>query len=249
MNQEKRIEKVQSSLTPKQAAILWLDELAKFPNLIEYVSHVHSLPPGNAPLERLPHQIEQAVRQSMKGSPEKEIWPEVRLGVRDVAFLIHIALNTNYKMLSRQREYHLLSMALSHWLHRLILKDAFDCRRDEKVHLKNWVDDAEGSLMELYGFQKAINAMSTQYFDGHPVLFPELSEYLRDIVKRIEGQTELFNKMFSGKKRCKRIDLDSLRNAIKVGPEFVEIVEQSKAEALILIGERESAMELMEKQF
>jgi hypothetical protein len=250
MNQEKRIEKIQSSLTPKQVAILWLDEVTTFPNLNSYVNYVASLSPGNFPMERLPQQVEQSVRLSMKGRPEKEIWPVVRMAVRDVVCLIHIVLNINYKLMSRQREYYFLRMALSHWLHNLVLKDISDLRYREKILWQNWVDDIEDSLKELYSLQNMIESISTSYFEGRPILFSEVSEYLSDVIKRLEQQTDLFNKVFAEKKRCKRIDLEALRNRVKQeNPQLDDVVEQSKSEALIFIGERDAALDLIEKLF
>ncbi len=250
MSQQKRINKLQVSLTPKQAAILWLQEINKFPNLNEYVDFLRTQPEGNTPLERLPNQVEQAVREAMKGRPKGEVWTAVRLAVRDVAFLVHLVLNVNQRAMSKEREWNLLRMALAHWLHSLIL-ERFYCKHHEgKDQIRSWTEGVENSLIELYSYQNAVDSISKYYLDGCQVLFPEVSEHLKIVTKLVENQVELFNDIFAGKiKRHLRIDLDILRDAVKRMPDSCDTVDQSKAEALVFIGEHEAAVELIEKLF
>lgn len=154
MNQEKRLNKVQTSLTPKQAAILWLEETVKFKNLGEYVEFLLGQSETARPLQRLPNQVDKAIRDAMKGRPKDEVWATVRLAVRDVVFLYYLALKTNTEAMSREREWNLLRMALAHWLRVLILKHLY-CKHDQKKdQLKSWAEEVESSLVELYSLSE-----------------------------------------------------------------------------------------------
>lgn len=52
--------------------------------------------------------METAVRASMKGKPEAEVWPAVRLAVRDAAFLYYLVSNLTFRALEHKR---------ANWLH------------------------------------------------------------------------------------------------------------------------------------
>ena len=246
-----RIERVETSLIPKQAAILWLQEVRNFPNLQEYTFYLKDKPEESAPLYRLPNQMEQAVRQAMKGHPEKEIWPSVRLAVRDVAFLVYIVLTANERAMNQRREWALLHIALSEWLNGIILIKVYNKRHQSQEHIKNWKVATESRLIELYLFQDSINAISEYYFDGHQILFSEVADDLKDVIKHLESLVDLFNYACAGaRSTIKKIKLDELQAAAKeqITNDKFTIVDQAKAEALIMIGEREAGVDLIANQ-
>ena len=246
-----RIERVETSLTPKQAAILWLQEMSNFPNLQEYTFYLKDKPEEAAPLYRLPNQMEQAVRQAMKGRPEAEIWPTVRLAVRDVAFLVYIVLTANERAMNQRREWALLHVAFAEWLNGMILRKIYNKRHQSKEHIKNWGVAAEHRLVELYGFQSFINVISERYFDGSQILFQDVVDDLKDIIKHLEGLVDLFNFACTGGRGViKKIKLKELHQIAdrQLTQERFTIVDQAKAEALILIGERQAGVDLIASQ-
>jgi hypothetical protein len=125
MKELKRLDKVQGALTPKQAVSLWMEEAHRYPNLQEYVQFLRGQPEHEAPLSRLPDQVEDAVTESMKGQPKDVIATAVRRAVRDVVFLYHLHNQLNFKVLSEQRAWSALLLALGQMLTNTMRENIF----------------------------------------------------------------------------------------------------------------------------
>ena len=69
---KRRIDKLEIGLTPKQAILLWLQEAHAFNRIEEYVRHLRTQPDSAAPIPKLTTQVEEAVKQTLKGKPRKE---------------------------------------------------------------------------------------------------------------------------------------------------------------------------------
>ena len=68
----RRVEKLETGLTPKQAILLWFQEAHAFNAIEEYVRHLKTQPDSAAPIPKLTTQVEEAVKQTLKGKPRKE---------------------------------------------------------------------------------------------------------------------------------------------------------------------------------
>ena len=53
----RRVEKLETGLTPKQAILLWLQEAHAFNTIEEYVRHLKTQPDSDAPIPRLTDQV------------------------------------------------------------------------------------------------------------------------------------------------------------------------------------------------
>ena len=73
MNLNKRLDKLEKSLTPKQLVVLWLQEIQPYRNVCEYVQYLRGQPERMAPITRMTGQIDQTVRESMKGQPKEAV--------------------------------------------------------------------------------------------------------------------------------------------------------------------------------
>ncbi len=65
----RRVEKLETGLTPKQAILLWFQEAHSFKDIQEYVRHLKPQPDGAWPIDKLTTQVEEAVKQTLKGKP------------------------------------------------------------------------------------------------------------------------------------------------------------------------------------
>lgn len=123
----RRLHKLEMSLTPKQAAILWMTEAHRFSSLYEYMVWLRDKPKSAAPLYRLHDQMEQAVTEAMKGKSRDDIRRAVRTAYRDAAFLyyLHHQINTiAYEECTAQRfQGALLAEQLRGILHQSIASD------------------------------------------------------------------------------------------------------------------------------
>ena len=62
MTLNKRLDKIERSLTPKQAVILWLQEIQQYRNAVEYAQFLRGQPESARPLYKITKQISQTIR-------------------------------------------------------------------------------------------------------------------------------------------------------------------------------------------
>jgi len=122
---KQRLDRVENSLTPKQAIILWMQEAHQFPSMGDYVKSLLDKPESAFPLWRLPEQVERAARDAMKGQPKPTIEMAVRRAVRDVVFLFHLHQHLNRKAMEEQRAWNLLLVVLAERLRGMIREEYF----------------------------------------------------------------------------------------------------------------------------
>ena len=95
MTAQRRLARIEGSLSPKGATLLWLAEAHQFPTLPAYVGWLIDQPPEAAPLWRVPELAEAAVRTVMRGEPREAILRAVRQVVRDAVFLVELVIRLN----------------------------------------------------------------------------------------------------------------------------------------------------------
>ena len=66
MTLNKRLDKIERSLNPKQAVVLWLQEIQQYRNAWEYVQFLRGQPESEAPIYKITKQIGEMIRESMK---------------------------------------------------------------------------------------------------------------------------------------------------------------------------------------
>ena len=126
--EKRRIEKLETGLTPKQAILLWLQEAHAFNTIEEYVRHLKTQPDSAAPLNKLTAQVEEGVKQTLKGQPREEIDRAVRQAFKDVLFLFFLHQQVNGKLLSENRYYWTRWLLLSRELQSILREQALDRR-------------------------------------------------------------------------------------------------------------------------
>ena len=128
--------------------------------------------------------------------------------------------------------------------------DAADVDHEGAI-VKNWKDNVEKSLLELYSFQGAVTSISKRYFDGHQVLFPDLVKDMGNAVQQTEALVETFNKLLAGQKEQQQnqINLEPLRQTASkdFAGQIALIVDLAKAEALLFMDEPKTAMKVVER--
>lgn len=132
--QAKRLDKLEGSLTPKQAMLLWLEEAQQHGSLQGHARWLKEQPDSAYPLSRLPRQVRQAVQEAHKGQPREQITAAVQRAERDVIFLFKLFMGVNARVLAARKEDALGYLWLLERLRRLW--DAPRIRlRQEALHL------------------------------------------------------------------------------------------------------------------
>ena len=116
----RRLDKLESNLTPKQAALLWMAEAHNFDTPEGYALHMKNQPHSAWPLRRLGDQMRVSVEQSRKGKPAVGIDLALRRAYLDVAFLYHLHEGINSRLAEKERYFSTYSLLLVQQLNALV---------------------------------------------------------------------------------------------------------------------------------
>jgi len=110
-NSKRRVEKLETALTSKQAMMLWLQDAHSYNSVNEYVTYMSTQPEKAWPLARLPDQAASGVKQSLKGQPREKVDRAVHEAIKDVVFLFFLHQQLNRK-LAEDSKFHLTSVRM-----------------------------------------------------------------------------------------------------------------------------------------
>jgi hypothetical protein len=200
---ERRLDRIAGCLTPKQAFLLWLEEARAHGSLTGYVLAQRGQSIEQHPYQRLPRQVEQAVRDRWKAEKsadpyerrsdrraqrERQVEAEVIRAVREVAFYLelHTALtgrvSAEWKAMALQT---LLALGMS----RELMQDKEPTQEDiDKA--RHWVVQSAGDLLMA---QSMARKLADQYTDGRSLLFPEQERHLTESIETALWLVEHFN--------------------------------------------------------
>ena len=122
--ERRRLDRIESSLSPTQAVCPWLTEAHQHGSLFAYTQWLLDQPDDSYPLVKMPGQVVEAVRTAMKGKPRAEIDREIYLAQRDVLVLFHLAIGLNARALELAETLRLKALLLGEQFHSLLLHKA-----------------------------------------------------------------------------------------------------------------------------
>jgi hypothetical protein len=253
---KRRLDKLEVSLTPKQAILLWTAEAHQYGSMEQYVRALKDGPESAWPLAQLPEKVSRAVEQAMKGRPKPEVARRERQAVLDVLFLFHIHQQANRRLMEKQEAFlfrlrwlraelgRLRYQKMVHQASLLGIRRGLPRRQD----LIRWQKEAKLFLEELHGLRLMVTAISKRSFGGHDLLFPALKEGLSYLVKAMEVLVEIFNEDLAPRKGD-RVDVAAVEaRAETVGTaQAAFLVDMARAEALDAMGENMRAALIMER--
>ncbi|MCZ7662722.1 MAG: hypothetical protein M5U22_07205 [Thermoleophilia bacterium] len=121
---KRRLEKIEASLTPQQAVLLWMEEAHKFGSLMDYARWLVEQPEECYPLIKVPGQVQQALRAAMKGRSPEEIHQKIRSAERDVLLCYFLIKDLNLRALELTDSLRLKSLILHEQLRGLLTRQA-----------------------------------------------------------------------------------------------------------------------------
>jgi hypothetical protein len=185
--------KVETSLTPKQAVLLWLREAQQLDS-DEYTEKALKTPLHEAVLVRIPNIAKRAVRDSLERkamAPERieqaalEAWKQAR-------FLIVLVLELNSETLQdavqTAPELKLLLFHLR-WLEEQLGEHGVSVAAEWEL----WRDLLIRTLTRLWLLRATIAAVNQQYYDGHSILFLDREYHLNMSIELAEKLARAYN--------------------------------------------------------
>ena len=248
MSLAKRLRKVETSLTPKQAVLLWLKEEQKL-GFIERVDKLLKSPAHELPRARITELVGKTVREnlskqgmnpklSMQAEREARKRTDVLIVlVRDLQRDVHLVctLNAPYVVLLFEK----LKRMLEHFT---------EHERFDATSWQLWRAILTQRLSEMWLYREAITEISQRYFDHHPLLFPEDAHRFDLQIQGLEQLVQHYNSLEGGLPEWTAIDSDGIVSFIReqVLAEVEERLANAKSTTLEDFGEREAAWKLRE---
>ena len=129
-----------------------------------------------------------------------------------------------------------------------MLEQYVQCDKFEPVMWEMWRGVLIQRLCSAWRLRQTIEAISEQYFDHQPLVFPEQASKLDEQIQRLETLAKHHNDLEGGLPTWTGIDLDAVASAIPecVIAEVAERVVIAKSKSLEDFGEPEAALKLIE---
>lgn len=244
MTAERRLAKVETSLSPTQLVLRWLDEAHAFGDLENYVRSLFDGPVLEGPLDRLARQAEHGARKGGVATRPDVVNKAVRTALRETFFRFELVLRINvvaHDLLDREV---LIDAALAANLGILsaLSPKARDADTTYLARFAELRDLLALRVREIHAEQEARTLVEERYLAGHPALFPDAVTAWDAQCTRTETLADVAVRL---------AELDGVPQAQPVDPgttseralELVaDLVEPAKATALHELGEGRKAM-------
>src|ERR1035437_1929298 len=189
----RRVDALETSLSPTQLVLRWLDEAHAFSDLDSYVRSQLAGPSSEGPLDRLAREAASGARASLRGKRPEVVGAAVASALRETVFrfdLVVRILVTTHELLDREG---LIEAALSARLALLTTEGRATRRRDTR-YLERFAT-LRGLLLlrlaELRAAQEARATVEARYLAGHTALFPDAGAAWDEQVRNTETLTDV----------------------------------------------------------
>jgi hypothetical protein len=240
MTLKRRLDAVETSLSPTQLVLRWLADAHAFGDLEPYVASLLAADPPVASLDRLAREAVQGARTAMRGKRPEVVEAAVRSALRETVFRYELVLRINltaHDLVDREA---LIDMALS----ARVALVAGEAKLDpgDRRWLGTLRDLVLFRVSELNAAGEARARVEQRYLDGHPALFPDLSAAWEEQVKSTTGIANMAVRL---------AEIHGVAASAPTNPEAVsdrttelvaDLVEPAKAETLEMLGEGRQAL-------
>ena len=259
---DRRLAKLESSLSPTEAVLAWLADAQQFQNIDDQARAIARLPVEAAPLSVIGQRIESSVRAAMKGQPADNVRDAVRRAVGDGAFLFSLVLQINAQTFEMAKVEGLRAAAMFFWMGSLLGGPrAEDLPPAEgKVYRQelaecwaSWRSVVDRLSLDVQVENEARARLEKSYFGGHDVFFRDVAEAWSshvDAVERLAGLAEAM--LLPGKPRGRRRDPGASVSMVpfeeRVAYRAQTLADDARVRAFEIMGERERAAAIMERR-
>jgi hypothetical protein len=204
----KRLDKIELQLTPKQWAIRLADESRRYPSLEAFMQGTakgtYRQSPSIAPFYALAEQAEE--RWPKETRKEFELSNKLRMEFQSLKSLIN---NINNDFLIRAERNRLRAALQKSKLHTLILQGAFVlidapemlaessaslARLRHSSLLDDWANDSTTLFKEIISYKAAVQIIQENYFESHPILYKDFETAFETTIEGLRDAIAEFNK-------------------------------------------------------
>jgi len=188
VNLGKRLQRIETSLTPKQAVLLWLKGMLEL-DCVSYLEKSFAASPSEAPRFRIAEMVGQAVSKSLSQQKMKpELTAQVVRDAQKQADVLIVLVSHLQKCVRSECTFNaphvlLLYEKLSRMLEQFVHQGRFE---PEAWDL--WRAVLMKRLLTMWQLREAIVAISARYYDGHPLLFAKDESRLNQDIPSVPNE-------------------------------------------------------------
>jgi hypothetical protein len=172
---ERRLARVETSLSPTELVLRWLDEAHGHDSFVAYSRAIYALGPGALPLDRLVREASEAAEAGSRHGPHEKRGETIRAAIRQTVFLFQLVLQTIVLAEAALDREALMCTALSAHLGLVMVDDGeaghliFRSRAEGLIALRGGV---VARASELRALETARARVEARHLGGHPAPFP-----------------------------------------------------------------------------
>jgi hypothetical protein len=244
---ERRLARVETSLSPTELVLRWLNEAHGHDSFVAYSRAIYALGPGALPLDRLVREAREAAEAaSRRGSREKRD-DTIQTAIRQTVFLFDLVLQTIVLAEAALDREALMCTALSAHLGLVMADDGdaghsvFRSRAEGLTALRG---GAVARASELRALETARARVEARYLGGHPALFPATVRSWTEQRQRTDAIAEITVRLaeFEDLPPLPADDPDVFE--ARVGELVADHVEPARVKALDEMGEGRRAVSI-----
>ena len=207
----KRLDEIETHLTPKEWAIRLADEMRKYPDALAHMKALVKLPLHELPVRRPYFAFEKQAAELHPGNKPEDIRARHRLTDtlwREFHTLKLLIRLVNQAMQGKVENIALQAALQLSALHALILEDAlantttyaaaFTELGKGETTLAEWSHEYTALLQDFYAHRAAVELIQSEHFAGHPILYSELETELTEAARTIESAVATANDYLNG---------------------------------------------------
>lgn len=238
MTLARRLDALESSLTPTQLVLRWLDEAHAHGSLEVALAAVIDVPPEDLPLNRLWREAAASARAAARSRGPDAIQRAVRKSVTETVFRYFLVLRANVTAHEAFDKEVLIQAATSFVVAMLVTPERPPTNYETMLAQACTVRMAR--VAELEAQAKARERAADHYLDGRELLFPELAVAWEEQLRESREHLALTLRL---------ADLDGVAvhdaegdGEQRLDAAFADLVEHSKATTLEKLGDGASAL-------
>ncbi len=244
MTIERRLGKVETSLTPTQRVVAWLDEAHAFGNLTDYVDSLLDQEPDALPINRLARDAAGSTRTALRGKPAEVVHAAVLKALRETIFRFDLVLRINvtaHEMIEREA---LLYLVFAGQI-ALLLSDDRKAPLPDPTYLRRMAQCRELTAQrvdELLAAQEARSMAEQRYLDGHPALFPDAVGEWAERLRLAQELAVMADRLAELDGVPPAADLDPEAVSARAGVLLADLIEPARSTALDKLDEGRQAL-------
>jgi hypothetical protein len=243
----KRLQRIETSLTPREAVLLWLKGMLELSHE-SYLEKVFADPRN--PRLLLLKAVAEAVRENLTGPPLKPELLEhaVREAQKQADVLITLILDLHDRVRSECRLNHPYAELLFERFQRMLLEQIVQHDRSQPDAWDSWRKLLTERLSAMWQLRKTVVAINARFFDGHPLLFAADKDMLNCQIVLLEDLRKTYNGLEHDLPGWTALNIDAQSSSMReqVEAKVAQLVAMANAKTLKDFGEEEAARELMD---